>query len=78
MQTSPSEHRNHAIFTHASGPTGGPWIASYSAWKIEPNNSYRATIQGMLLGVFPSIQEAQSAAAAEAKMRLDQLLDSTQ
>ena len=75
MQQFPDDHRGHTIFAHASGPTVGPWVASYSAWKIEPNNSYRAVVQGTVPGVFPSTDGAQAAATIEAKSRLDALLD---
>lgn len=78
MQQFPDDHRGHTIFAHASGPANGPWVASYSAWKIEPNNSYRAVVQGTLPGVFQSTQDAQAAAVAEAKSRLDAVLDSKQ
>lgn len=69
------DHRSHAIFSHASGPSAGPWVSSYSAWKIEPNGSYRAVVQGTLLGVFQSVESAHAAAIAEARNRLDALLD---
>ena len=75
MQQFPDDHRGHTIFAHASGPTVGPWVASYSAWKIEPNNSYRAVVQGTVSGVFPSTEGAHAAATIEAKSRLDALLD---
>lgn len=68
------DHRGHTIFTHASGPTGGPWVASYSAWKIEPNNSYRAVSQGTLAGVCQSVGEAHAQAISEAKRKIDVLL----
>lgn len=75
MQQLSNDHRGHTIFAHASGPTCGPWVASYSAWRIEPNNSYRAVIQGTVLGVFLSTEDAQDIATTEAKQRLDTLLD---
>ncbi len=75
MQQFPDDHRGHTIFAHASGPTGGPWVASYSVWKIEPNNSSRAVVQGTVPGVFPSTDGAHAAATIEAKSRLDALLD---
>ena len=75
MQEFKDDHRGHAIFTHASGPSRGPWVASYSAWKIEPNNSYRAAISGTLSGVFQTTDKAHGAGMAEAKRSLDALLD---
>ncbi len=75
MQQFPDDHRGHTIFAHASGPTGGPWVASYSAWKIDPDNSYHAVVQGTVPGVFQSTDDAHVAATIEAKSRLDALLD---
>lgn len=74
MEDLKDDHRGHTIFTHASGPGEGPRVASYSAWKIEGNNSYRAVIQGTLPGVFPSVDKAHAAAMAEAKRQLDVVL----
>ena len=74
MPTIGDDHRGHAIFTHASGP--GPFVASSSTWKIEPNNSYLAVLQGTLPGVFSTADEAHGAAMADARNRLDELLDS--
>jgi hypothetical protein len=42
---------------------------------MEPNNSYRAVIQGALPTEYESQKEAQDAAAMDAKKRLDELLD---
>lgn len=75
MQQFPDDHRGHTIFAHASGPTEGPWVASYSAWKMDPNNSYRAVVQGTVAGVFLSTDGAHAAATIEAKSRLNALLD---
>ena len=69
------DHRGHTIFTHASGPRNGPFEGSYSAWKIEPNNSYRGVIQGTVAGVFKSTESAFAAAMVEAQSRLDKVLD---
>jgi hypothetical protein len=69
------DHRGHTIFPHASSPSQGPWVASYTAWKIEPNNSYRAAVQGTIPGVYQSIEIAHTAAVADATSRLDMLLD---
>jgi hypothetical protein len=74
MAQFPDNHRGHTIFSHASGPTGGPWAAFYSAWKIEPNNSYRLTVQGALPGTYKTTAEAQAAAFAEAKSAIDAVL----
>lgn len=75
MAQFPDDHRGHTIFPHASGPTVGPWVALYSAWCIEPNNSYRAVCQGTLPGVYQSPEKAHAAAVAEAKRSIDALLD---
>jgi hypothetical protein len=75
VQQFQDDHRGHTIFLHASGPTGGPWVAAFSAWKIEPNNSYRAVVQGALPGVYPSVERAHAAATSEAKSQLDALLN---
>lgn len=75
MAEFPDDHRGHTIFPHASGPTVGPWVASYSAWCIELNDSYRAVCQGTLPGVYQSPEEARAAAVAEAKRSIDALLD---
>lgn len=69
------DHRGHTIFPHASGPLAGPWVSSYSAWKIESNNSNRAVVQGTLPGVFQSVESAHAAAISAAKIQLDALLD---
>jgi len=74
MQELENDHRGHTIFLHASGPAPGPWVASFSAWRIEPNNTYRAVIQGAASGVFDSVNSAHYAAFAEARARLDDLL----
>lgn len=77
MQELKDDHRGHVIITHASGPylTEGPFIASYSVWKIEPNNSYRALVQGSLPTEFQTTESARSAATLEAKEKLDAVLD---
>lgn len=75
MEQFPDDHRGHTIFAHASGPTVGPWVASYTVWKLEPVNCYRAVVQGTVPGVFPSTDSAHAAATIEAKCRLDALLD---
>lgn len=75
MQEFPDDHRGHTIFTHASGPSRGPWIGAYTAWKIESNNSYRGVLQGTVKGEFSSVDAAHAAAKAEAKNRLNALLD---
>ncbi len=76
MEPFSDDHRGHTILTHASGFTTGPWVASYSVWKREPINCYRAVVQGTVPGVFASVDGAHESAAIEAKGRLDALLDS--
>jgi hypothetical protein len=75
MELFKDDHRGHTIFPHASGPSVGPFVASYSAWKIEPNNSYRAVVQGTLVGTFQTKEVALSAAIEEAKNSIDNVLD---
>lgn len=75
MESFKDDHRGHTIFPHASGPSTGPFVASYSAWKIEPNNSYRAVVQGTLDCTFQTQEIALSAAMSEAKKNLDNVLD---
>jgi len=75
MSQSENNYRDHIIYTHSSGPTGGPWVASFSVWKTGPNNSYRAVLQGSLPGTFPSMDEAHAAANVESRARLDAVLD---
>ena len=69
-----NDHREHTIFCHASGFSNGPFVASFSAWRIEPNNSYRAVTQGTLPSVFDTREAAFAAALAEAKLCIDKLL----
>jgi len=69
MERFQDDHRGHIIFAHASGPSSGPYVGSYSAWKIETNNAYRAVVQGTLLAVHQTTQDAHSAANTEAKCR---------
>lgn len=75
MESFKDDHRGHTIFPHASGFSSGPFVASYSAWKIEPNNSYRAVVQGSLVGTFPTQVSAISAAITEAKNCIDKVMD---
>jgi len=74
MTQFPNDHRGHTIFEHALGPTGGPWTAHYSAWRLEPDNSYSLVANGALPSVYKTIEEAQSAAALEARRAIDALL----
>ena len=77
MQEMKDDHRGHAIITSVSGPNlnSGPLVASYAVWKIEPNNSYHAVLQGALSNVFEASEEARSAAMLEAKNKLNAILD---
>ena len=77
MQELTDDHRGHTIVTSASGPNLelGPWVASYSAWKIEENNSYRAVVQGALPGTYQSAEAAHAEASLESKEQLDRILD---
>ena len=47
MSRFPDDHKGNTIFSHASGPTKGPWMASCAVFKIEENNNYSGTLQGM-------------------------------
>ena len=78
MQELTDDHRGHTIITSVSGPSlnSGPWVASYSAWEIEENNSYRAVAQGTLPGTYQSTEIARAEASLEAKKQLDNILDS--
>lgn len=69
-----NDHRGHTIFCHASGVISGPFVASFSAWRVEPNSSCRAITQGTLPGVFDTREVAIAAALAEAKLSIDKLL----
>lgn len=77
MEKLNDDHRGHAIVTHASGPyvSKGPYIAFYSVWRIDSNNSYRAVIQGHLPTKFETSESAELAAITEAKTQLDAVLD---
>ncbi len=77
MQEMNDDHRGHAIITSVSGPSlrSGPFVASYTVWKIEPNNSYRAVLQGALEQSFEDSEEARLMAMQEAKGTLDAVLD---
>ncbi len=77
MQELKDDHRGHAIITSVSGPdlNAGPFIAFYTVWKIEPNNSFRAVLQGALSKVFEASDNARAAAMIEAKEKLDPVLD---
>jgi hypothetical protein len=77
MQEMKDDHRGHAIITILSGPdlNVGPFLASYAVWKIEPNNSYRAVLQGAVSDAFSISSEARAAAMLEAKEKLDAVLD---
>lgn len=70
-------HRGHFVIAGASGPSlaEGPLVAFYSVWKVEENNSYQAVLQGMLPGVFTSMESAYAATITEAKAALDRVLD---
>jgi hypothetical protein len=71
------DHRGHAIITGANGPNleAGPFISSFSVWKIEPHNSFRAVLQGSLPKTYESSELAMEAAMEEAKKQLDAVLD---
>jgi hypothetical protein len=77
MQEMKDDHRGHAIITSVSGPDlkTGPFIASYTVWKIEPNNSYRAVLQGALPNAFEASESARAGAMLEAKEKLDTILN---
>ena len=75
MESFKDDHRGHTIFPNASGPTTGPFVASYSAWRIESHNSYRAVVQGTVDGTFQTKEIALSVAISEAKASLDKMLD---
>lgn len=76
MQEMKDDHHGHAIITSVSGPdmNAGPFVASYTVWKIETRNSYRAVIQGALTKAFAAPSDARSAAMTEARERLDAML----
>ena len=76
MQEMKDDHHGHAIITSVSGPdlNAGPFVASYTVWKIEPQSSYRAVLQGALTKAFPVSSEARAAAMTEARERLDEVL----
>ena len=69
-----SEHRGHAIFTHASGPKGGPFIAMYSAWRVEPGVPPLLQLQGSLPHEFATDEEALQAAYGAARGSIDRAL----
>ncbi len=77
MKELADDHRGHTIITTVSGPiiNSEPFVASYSVWKIEKNNSYRAVIQGSLSNIFQSSESARVAAVLEAKEKLDEIID---
>jgi hypothetical protein len=77
MQEMKDDHRGHAIITSVSGPdlNVGPFLASYTVWKIEPNNSYRAVLQGAVSSTFSVSSDARAAAMQEAKEKLDAVLN---
>ncbi len=76
MEELGDSYRGHVISAGASGPTEGPWKASYIVLKIEPNNSYRLILQGsLLLDGLQAIEGARSAARLEARTKLDSMLD---
>lgn len=71
-------YRGHAIVTIVSGPNpdAPPFVASYSVWEIEPNNSHEAVLQGYLSPVYLDSDTAREAATLEAREKLDAVLDS--
>lgn len=77
MQEMKDVHRGHAILTRISGGNlnSGSFVGSFTAWKIEPNNSYRAVLQGASSQSFGSAEEACAAAMREAREELDVVLD---
>jgi len=75
MSNSENNYREHIIITSASGPVGGPWIASYTIWKSEDNNSHKAVLQGQISELYKTAEEAHSAATIESRSKLDVLLD---
>jgi len=71
-----TDHRGHAIFTHASGPKGGPFIAMYTAWRIEPGMPPVLQLQGSLPHEFSTDEEAAQAAYGAACGSIDRALGS--
>jgi hypothetical protein len=69
------DYHGHAVFTNASGPPGGPFVAAYSTWLVEANNSFRARTQGTVTGVvFPTVDEATKAAYGAAIESINDLI----
>ena len=74
MANLPNDHRGHSIFTHASGPVGGMWVASYSAWPVAASSSSGAFCEGTAPGLHQTQDRAHWVAAVEARRNLDALL----
>jgi hypothetical protein len=70
-----TEHRGHAIFTHASGPKGGPFIAMYTAWRVEPGMPPILQLQGSLPHEYSTDDEATQAAIGVACGAINGVLD---
>ncbi len=70
-----TEHRGHAIFTHASGPKGGPFIAMYTAWRVEPGMPPTLHLQGSLPHEFSTDDDAIQAALGVARGEINSSLD---
>lgn len=77
MQEMKDDHRGYSILARISGGglNGGPFVGSFTVWKIEPNNSYRCVLQGASSQSYGAAEEACAAAMREAKERLDVVLD---
>jgi hypothetical protein len=71
------DHRGYSIFTHASGPLGGRWLASYSAWPVRASASSGAFCEGAVRGLHRTQDHAHRSAAVQARRSVDALLDQT-
>ena len=69
-----ADHRGHSVFAHASGPKGGPFIAMYTAWRVEPGMPPTLELQGSLPHEFATDDEAKRAAFGAACNSIDAAL----
>lgn len=75
MEQLKADYRGHVVIASASGYGNSQFYASYTVWKIEPNNSYRGILQGTVDGLHETPDEAHAAAMSAGRVALDAVLD---
>lgn len=73
MEATEDTYENHRIIVHTTGPTEGPWLASYSITPLDSDDPAESYIDGKLPIAFVSQHEAIVAGLGEAQIRIDAL-----